>query len=51
MRAAGFSSSIGLIEFYSNPAAPVPDYATMPPLMLHLAFTGEKALARRNTGC
>ncbi|HEU5013607.1 MAG TPA: VOC family protein [Roseiflexaceae bacterium] len=27
-----------LVELYSNPAAPVPDYAAMHPLMLHLAL-------------
>jgi glyoxylase I family protein len=26
------------IELYSNPAAPYPDYASMPPLVLHVAF-------------
>lgn len=26
------------IELYSNPAAPYPDYAAMPPLVLHVAF-------------
>ena len=28
----------GMIEIYHNPAAPVPDYAAMDPLVLHLAF-------------
>lgn len=26
------------LELYSNPAAPYPDYASMPPLVLHVAF-------------
>jgi catechol 2,3-dioxygenase-like lactoylglutathione lyase family enzyme len=26
------------IELYSNPSAPYPDYASMPPLVLHVAF-------------
>ena len=26
------------IEFYSNPAAPYPDYSSMPPLVFHVAF-------------
>jgi glyoxylase I family protein len=29
----------GLIELYSNPKAPVPDYAAMDPLILHIAFS------------
>jgi glyoxylase I family protein len=31
----------GVIEIYSNPADPVPDYASMHPLRFHLAFTAE----------
>ncbi|MEY4488848.1 MAG: hypothetical protein RIQ79_1356, partial [Verrucomicrobiota bacterium] len=27
-----------VIEIYRNPAAPVPDYAAMHPLVLHIAF-------------
>ena len=27
-----------MIEIYSNPAVPVPDYAAMDPLILHMAF-------------
>ena len=28
-----------IIEIYSNPAAPMPDYAAMDPLVLHIAFS------------
>lgn len=28
-----------MLEFYSNPAADLPDYAAMSPFTLHLAFT------------
>lgn len=35
----------GVIEIYRNPAAPVPDYATMHPLVLHLAFESTDARA------
>jgi glyoxylase I family protein len=37
-----------VVEIYSNPAAPVPDYASMHYLQLHLAFavTGDIAAAR-----
>ena len=31
----------GLIEFYNNPKAPVPDYASQSPLVLHIAFSVE----------
>jgi len=27
-----------MLEIYNNPAAPVPDYAAMDPLILHIAF-------------
>jgi catechol 2,3-dioxygenase-like lactoylglutathione lyase family enzyme len=30
-----------MIEIYSNPAAPVPDYRSMHPLVLHIAFMVE----------
>lgn len=30
-----------VIEIYNNPAAPVPDYANMNPLHLHLAFVAD----------
>ncbi len=31
----------GMIEIYNNPAAPVPDYRALDPLLLHLAFDVE----------
>jgi glyoxylase I family protein len=30
-----------VLEIYNNPAAPQPDYASMHPLMLHVAFAVE----------
>ncbi len=33
------SAQRSMIEIYRNPAAPVPDYASLAPLALHLAFT------------
>ncbi|MEX0927884.1 MAG: VOC family protein [Balneolales bacterium] len=30
-----------MIEIYNNPAAPVPDYRKMNPLMMHLAFISD----------
>jgi glyoxylase I family protein len=36
-----------LLEFYSNPNAPVPDYAATNPLVLHLAFYAEDIRAER----
>ena len=30
-----------MLEIYNNPAAHVPDYASMNPLLLHLAFVSE----------
>lgn len=33
------SSGAVMVEIYNNPAASVPDYATMDPLVLHLAFS------------
>ena len=36
-----------MLEFYNNPSLPVPDYASMNPLTLHLAFeTGDVAGTR-----
>ena len=34
-------SGRAMIEIYSNPNAPMPDYAAMDPLVLHLAFMAE----------
>jgi len=33
------SAGTGLIELYCDPEAPLPDYASLPPATLHLAFT------------
>lgn len=33
------SSGTVMVEIYNNPAASVPDYASMDPLVLHLAFS------------
>ena len=30
-----------ILEIYNNPSAPIPDYASMDPLVLHLAFSSE----------
>ena len=37
-----------MLEFYSNPAAIVPDYAAMSPLILHIAFTVDDIDSVRN---
>ncbi|NUQ00953.1 MAG: VOC family protein [Armatimonadetes bacterium] len=37
-----------MIEFYCNPTAPVPDYATQNPLVLHLAFSVADVAAERD---
>jgi glyoxylase I family protein len=34
-----------VLELYNNPAAPQPDYASMHPLMLHVAFVAEDIMA------
>ena len=36
-----------LFEFYSNPDAPVPDYASMDPLVLHIAFKSDDVKSQR----
>lgn len=36
-----------IVEFYSNPAAPVPDYAAAHPLCFHLALVATDARAER----
>ncbi|NUQ66583.1 MAG: VOC family protein [Pirellulales bacterium] len=36
-----------MIEIYNNPRATVPDYATLDPLVLHLAFTVDDVDAAR----
>mgnify|MGYP002641976799 CR=1 FL=1 len=37
-----------MIEIYHNPDAPMPDYASMNPLVLHLAFVAEDVEAERD---
>ncbi|MBW8014586.1 MAG: VOC family protein [Planctomycetes bacterium] len=34
-------SGHGILEIYNNPAAEVPDYANMDPLLVHIAFVSE----------
>jgi len=41
------SAGRSVIEVYRNPAAPVPDYASIAPLMLHLAFLTDDIEADR----
>jgi len=38
-----------VVEMYHNPAAPLPDYRSMNPLMLHLAFVVDSPEAVRDT--
>jgi len=42
------SSGSILLEFYRNPRVPVPDYAMMDPLLLHIAFVSENPAADRD---
>jgi Uncharacterized protein conserved in bacteria len=37
-----------VVEIYNNPKAPVPDYRTLHPLVLHLAFTVDDPAAARD---
>jgi glyoxylase I family protein len=37
----------GVIEFYCNPVAPLPDYPAMHPITLHIAFAVEDMAATR----
>ncbi|OAM91171.1 VOC family protein [Termitidicoccus mucosus] len=41
------SSGRVFLELYSNPAAPVPAYATMDPLVFHIAFVSTDTAADR----
>jgi catechol 2,3-dioxygenase-like lactoylglutathione lyase family enzyme len=41
------SEGESLLEFYCNPAAEVPDYASMNPLILHIAFAVDDIEATR----
>ena len=36
-----------IFELYSNPDAPVPDYASMDPLVLHIAFKADDIKSQR----
>lgn len=36
-----------ILEFYTNPAEPVPDYAAMHPTTLHIAFSVDDIVAER----
>jgi glyoxylase I family protein len=38
----------GMIELYSNPAAPIPDYTAIHPLTLHIAFMVDDMEATRS---
>lgn len=38
-----------VMEIYTNPAAPIPDYTNQDPLCLHVAFAVEDAAAKRDT--
>ncbi len=37
-----------VMEIYTNPSAPIPDYANQDPLCLHVAFAVEDAAAERD---
>lgn len=39
------SSGRTVLELYSNPAAPMPDYATQHPLCLHIAFATDDIIS------
>jgi catechol 2,3-dioxygenase-like lactoylglutathione lyase family enzyme len=41
------SEGESVLEFYCNPAAKVPDYASMDPLILHIAFVVDDIAATR----
>jgi uncharacterized glyoxalase superfamily protein PhnB len=42
------STGVVMIEIYRNPTVKVPDYSTMDPLLLHLAFLSENPAADRD---
>jgi len=48
MRFLRDSSGSVLVELYRNPKVGVPDYATMDPLLLHLAFLSDNPAADRD---
>ncbi len=37
-----------MLEFYRNPAFPIPDYARMSPVLLHVAFVSSDLIADRD---
>ncbi len=41
-------SGSAMIEVYRNPRAPVPDYGTMDPAMIHMAFLSDDLAADRD---
>jgi len=41
------SSGTVMMEIYNNPKAKVPDYASMDPLVLHLAFSADDVAGAR----
>lgn len=43
------SSGTVLLEIYNNPPGKVPDYSSMDPLLLHLAFVSEDPDAEKTT--
>jgi glyoxylase I family protein len=42
------SSGHVMIEFYNNPKAPVPDYRSIDPILLHVAFEADDVPAVRD---
>ena len=42
------SSGAIMLEFYRNPRIPVPDYSTMDPLLVHIAFVSQSPVADRD---
>jgi len=48
MRFLKDSSGSVMVELYRNPKVPVPDYAAMDPLLLHIAFLSENPAADRD---
>ncbi len=42
------SSGASMMEFYNNPAAPMPDYPSIDPLNFHVAFTSTDITADRD---
>ncbi|MCB0081821.1 MAG: VOC family protein [Caldilineaceae bacterium] len=41
------SDNTSMMEFYNNPAAPLPDYAAIDPFNLHIAFSSDDIAADR----